>query len=83
MRSGDYNELKCSGIHPCFFGLFWVIQIPAIIIIGMWAVMQFMNGMVSAAVEQPGGGVAWFAHISGFLFGMLTIRFWLPARLRR
>lgn len=66
-----------------FFGLFWVIQIPAIIVIGMWAVMQFMNGLVSAAVPHQGGGVAWFAHIGGFVFGMLTIRFWLPARLRR
>jgi len=66
-----------------FFGLFWIVQIPAIIVIGMWAVVQFMNGMVSAAVEQPGGGVAWFAHIGGFLFGMLTIRFWLPARFSR
>lgn len=66
-----------------FFGLFWVIQIPAIIVIGMWAVVQFMNGMVSTVIDHQGGGVAWFAHIGGFLFGLLTIRFWVPSRLRR
>ncbi|KAF0177643.1 MAG: putative rhomboid serine protease [Nitrospirae bacterium] len=66
-----------------FFGLFWVIQIPAVFVIGMWAVVQFVNGVASAAAGQQGGGVAWFAHIGGFLFGLLTIRFWLPSRIRR
>lgn len=66
-----------------FFGLFWVIQIPAVIVIGLWAVVQFMNGAASAAAAHQGGGVAWFAHIGGFLFGFLTIKLWLPARLRR
>jgi membrane associated rhomboid family serine protease len=66
-----------------FFGLFWVIQIPAVIIIGMWALMQFMNGAASAVAEPHGGGVAWFAHIGGFLFGFLTIKLWMPSRIKR
>ena len=66
-----------------FFGLFWVIQIPAFYVIGLWAVVQFMNGIASTAAGTQGGGVAWFAHIGGFLFGLLTVRLWLPARQRR
>lgn len=65
-----------------FFGLFWVIQLPAVVVIGMWAVVQFMNGAASA-VAQHGGGVAWFAHIGGFVFGLMTVKFWLPARFRK
>ncbi len=47
-----------------------MIRIPAIIVLGFWIVAQFMNGMFSL---QEGGGVAWFAHIGGFVAGMLLI----------
>jgi membrane associated rhomboid family serine protease len=41
-----------------------------------------MNGAASA-VAQHGGGVAWFAHIGGFVFGLMTVKFWLPVRFRK
>ncbi|HMK44779.1 MAG TPA: rhomboid family intramembrane serine protease [Dissulfurispiraceae bacterium] len=62
-----------------FFGLFWILRIPAFIVIGMWAVVQFLSGAVSAAESQQ-GGVAWFAHIGGFLFGLATVRLWVPRK---
>ncbi|MFQ5580639.1 MAG: rhomboid family intramembrane serine protease [Nitrospiria bacterium] len=47
-----------------------MIRIPAIIVLGFWIVAQFTNGIFSL---QAGGGVAWFAHIGGFIAGMVLI----------
>ncbi len=66
-----------------FFGFFvQVIRVPAVIIIGFWIVIQVLNALL---VKATGGGspVAWFAHIGGFLFGLLSIKIWLPRPTRR
>ncbi|MCX5717223.1 MAG: rhomboid family intramembrane serine protease [Nitrospirae bacterium] len=66
-----------------FFGFFiQVVKIPALIVIGFWAIIQFVNGILSQGL-LPQGGVAWFAHIGGFLTGLLTIKIWLPKRRSR
>jgi len=63
-----------------FFGFFVdVVKIPALIVIGFWAIIQVVNGLLSQGL-MPQGGVAWFAHVGGFLTGFLTIKFWLPKR---
>ena len=50
------------------FGFFWrVVSIPALLVLGFWMVVQILNGLGSFGA---GGGVAWFAHIGGFLAGM-------------
>ena len=50
------------------FGFFWrVVRIPAIVVLGLWMLVQILNGLGSFGA---GGGVAWFAHIGGFLAGM-------------
>ena len=47
------------------------IQVPAIVAIGLWAVFQFVNGIGAFAVtEETGGGVAYMAHIGGFVAGL-------------
>jgi membrane associated rhomboid family serine protease len=47
-------------------------QVPAIVAIGIWAVLQFVNGAGSFAVsEETGGGVAYMAHIGGFVAGVV------------
>jgi membrane associated rhomboid family serine protease len=56
-----------------------VVLVPAIVVIGFWAVLQFLNGLLSTGLHQQ-GGVAWFAHIGGFLAGIVTIKLWLPRR---
>ena len=63
-----------------FFGFFiQIVKIPALIVIGFWAIIQVINGILSQGL-LPQGGVAWFAHIGGFLTGLLTIKIWLPKR---
>ncbi len=46
-----------------------VIQVPALLAIGMWIVLQFFSGIGSIADTAKTGGVAYMAHIGGFLAG--------------
>jgi membrane associated rhomboid family serine protease len=53
-----------------------VIQVPALIVIGIWIVLQFFSGIGSIADTAQTGGVAYMAHIGGFLVGFaLTFLF--------
>ena len=53
-----------------------VIQVPALIVIGFWIVLQFFNGIGSIANTADTGGVAYMAHIGGFIAGfVLTFLF--------
>jgi membrane associated rhomboid family serine protease len=47
------------------------IQVPALIVIGFWFVLQFFSGIGSLANTADTGGVAYMAHIGGFLAGIL------------
>jgi membrane associated rhomboid family serine protease len=48
-----------------------VIQVPALIVIGIWIVLQFVSGIGSIADTAQTGGVAYMAHIGGFLAGLV------------
>jgi membrane associated rhomboid family serine protease len=56
---------------PLFF-IPWFIEIPAVIFLGIWFVSQLFSGIASlTAAAGEWGGVAWWAHIGGFVFGLL------------
>jgi membrane associated rhomboid family serine protease len=73
-----------ANVHTLLFLGFFIttVKIPALIVIGFWAIIQFLNGMVSSGLQNA-GGVAWFAHLGGFLIGLLTIKVWLPKRIKQ
>ena len=48
-----------------------VIQVPALIVIGLWIVLQFFSGIGSIANTADTGGVAYMAHIGGFITGFV------------
>jgi membrane associated rhomboid family serine protease len=53
-----------------------VIQVPALIVIGMWIVLQLFSGIGSITTAAQTGGVAYMAHVGGFLAGaVLTFLF--------
>lgn len=52
------------------FFFFRIISVPAFLVIVMWAVTQFINGIGSFAVSAQTGGVAYAAHIGGFVAGL-------------
>jgi membrane associated rhomboid family serine protease len=65
-----------------FLGFFiQVVRLPAVFVIGFWIVIQFINGLVSKGAA-PSGGVAWFAHIGGFIAGMILIRLFINRNRR-
>jgi len=49
-------------------------EIPAVLFLGLWFLFQLWEGSFSILQPQAGGGVAFFAHIGGFLFGVATVR---------
>jgi membrane associated rhomboid family serine protease len=53
---------------------FTIVTLPALIVLGLWFLLQLAYG--ASEVSQPvgGGGVAYFAHIGGFVFGLALIR---------
>ena len=54
---------------------FTVIELPALVMLGIWFVEQAVFSAVDLTNPTGGGGgVAYFAHIGGFVFGLLTIR---------
>lgn len=57
-------------IPPFFLGPYFVV--PAVIFLGWWFILQFFNGTLSLlARPDAAGGIAWWAHIGGFVFGAL------------
>jgi len=63
-----------------FFGFFiTVIRLPAILVIGFWIIIQFVNGILTKGFAGQ-GGVAWFAHVGGFITGFLLIKVFLYTR---
>ncbi|MGB9723402.1 MAG: rhomboid family intramembrane serine protease [Chloroflexia bacterium] len=64
------------------FGYFIrVAYLPAALLLGFWFVLQLLNGFVALSSPFQSSGVAWFAHIGGFIAGLLLV--WLFARRRR
>ena len=57
-----------------------IIELPAILVLSVWFMLQIMN---SLAAPAGAAGVAWYAHIGGFLVGLLLIRFFQNRKLRR
>jgi membrane associated rhomboid family serine protease len=50
--------------------LFDVVEIPAIFLLGIWFLMQLLNGVGSIGVSSVGGGTAFWAHVGGFVAGV-------------
>jgi membrane associated rhomboid family serine protease len=53
--------------------IFTVVTLPALLVLGVWFLLQLLPAF-SEPVTGAGGGVAYFAHIGGFLFGVLAIK---------
>jgi len=60
---------------------FTVIELPALLMLGLWFAEQAVFG-AAGLTSTSASGVAYFAHVGGFVFGALTIR-WLAPRRRR
>jgi membrane associated rhomboid family serine protease len=56
-----------------FLGFFYqLIEVPAVLVLGFWFVLQLVDGVASLGAANAAGGVAIFAHIGGFVAGALV-----------
>jgi len=69
-----YPTAKVIVFFPLF--LFWPIYyvLPAFVYLGIWFLMQFLNGSLTILAKSEIGYVAWWAHIGGFIAGMILHR---------
>ena len=68
-----FPKARVVTVIPLFIFL-QIAELPALVVLGFWFVMQFFNGLVSLGFETGGmGGVAWWAHIGGFLTGLALV----------
>ena len=79
-----YPKSRIVTLIPIFF-FFQVIEVPAILFLGIWFLMQFLSGLGSIVSVASGstGGVAFWAHVAGFVAGLSgVVVFRRPERQR-
>jgi membrane associated rhomboid family serine protease len=58
----------------------WLVEIPAYVFLGIWFLSQLSSGLLSIGAMGNFGGIAWWAHIGGFLFGIVAGRLLIRRR---
>jgi membrane associated rhomboid family serine protease len=66
----SFPGARITTLIPLFF-FFWTIELPALLLLGYWFLIQFFSGFQMQAIESAtAGGTAWWAHVGGFVVGM-------------
>ena len=76
----SFPRAKIASLVPILF-IFTIIEIPAAIFLILWFALQIFSGLF--AVGANASGVAWWAHVGGFVFGMLAISFFATRAVYR
>ena len=77
-----FPAARVTTLIPLFF-FFWTVELPALLLLGYWFLIQFFTGFQMLAIQSAtGGGVAWWGHVGGFLVG-LVLALTLEPRTRR
>ncbi len=71
----SYPRSRILTLIPMFI-FFPLVEVPAVFFLGVWFIFQFLN----AASTAGQGGIAWWAHIGGFIFGIIFLRLFLLFR---
>ena len=66
-----YPSARVTTLIPALL-LFFTVRIPAVLMLGYWFFIQFFSGIASLGVGDQ-GGVAWWAHVGGFVLGALLV----------
>jgi len=77
-----FPRARVLTLVPFFF--LWFVEIRAVFFLVYWILLQLINGLPSLlfASARHGGGVAWWAHIGGFIAGLVLILFFKQRRAR-
>jgi len=68
-----YPQARILTLVPLFV-LFFFVELPALVVLGLWFVLQALRGVAGLAAPSLAGGVAWWAHIGGFVAGVVLVR---------
>jgi membrane associated rhomboid family serine protease len=71
-----FPRARVASLVPILF-IFTIIEIPAVLFLIFWFVMQLFSGLM-ALNGASGGGIAWWAHIGGFVFGLISAIMFVP-----
>jgi membrane associated rhomboid family serine protease len=74
-----YPAARVISLLPVFMFLV-PIEVPALFFLGFWFLFQLWQGGFSLFAPGAGGGVAFFAHVGGFLFGLAAVRLFAVRR---
>jgi membrane associated rhomboid family serine protease len=76
-----YPTAKILTLVPIIF-FFQIIELPAFLFLGFWFALQIISGMFALGIGADAGGVAWWAHIGGFVAGAVFVPFLKKRRWR-
>lgn len=65
-----FPRSKILALIPIFF-IPWFVEVPAFLFLGIWFMFQFLS---AAGSDAHAGGIAWWAHIGGFISGMVLLK---------
>ena len=68
-----FPRAKVVSFVPIFLFV-WFVEIPAVVFLGIWFLMQVYSGVASLSLPGAESGVAWWAHVGGFVFGLIGRR---------
>ena len=79
-----YPRSRIVTLIPLFF-FFQVVEVPAIFFLGIWFLMQFIScvGSIGTAIGRNTGGVAFWAHVAGFVAGITGVGLFRRAERQR
>ncbi len=76
-----FPQARVVSLVPIFF-IFTTVELPAVIFLLFWFVIQLFSGVLALG-GAAGSGIAWWAHIGGFLFGIAAVYFFAQRRTYR
>jgi membrane associated rhomboid family serine protease len=68
-----FPKARVVTLIPLFF-YFEIVALPAFVMLILWFAFQFLSGLLAFAWTTPQGGVAWWAHIGGFVAGAIAMK---------
>ncbi|MFZ5516817.1 MAG: rhomboid family intramembrane serine protease [Candidatus Zhuqueibacterota bacterium] len=80
---GAYVFLFPRARVTTFIPIFFLVEMPAYLFLGIWFLLQSFSGVSSLAANQDCCGVAWWAHIGGFILGALIALVLFPRRKKK
>ena len=75
-----FPHARVLTLVPIVFIFVQIVEVPAVLYLGFWFLIQLVAGTLAFALADGAGGVAWWAHVGGFTVGLILVPLLLPRR---